>query len=246
MNLSDRMKSYEDVTRIKLTRRTPVIIRVDGKAFHTLTKNLEKPFSKFFEDIMDSSAISVCKEIQNCQLAYIQSDEVSFLMVDWENLDTEPWFNNDLRKITSVSASLMTTCFNYYWTLFAEDKMNSYPFAAFDSRAWNLPQEEVCNYFIWRQQDATRNSIQGLAQANFSHKQCHKLSCDQLQEKLFKEKAINWNDLPIRHKRGRCIVKKIEEYKEKEKESYQRTFWVVDEETPIFTQDRVYIEKYLL
>jgi tRNA(His) 5'-end guanylyltransferase len=112
--------------------------------------------------------------------------------------------------------------------------------ALFDSRIYNIPKEEVCNALIWRQQDATRNAIQMVGQANFSHKQLQNKNCNQIQEMLFQEKQINFNDLPTYQKRGTCIVK--ETYT---KEDTQRTRWVEDKDIPIFTQDRNYIEKYL-
>ena len=115
--------------------------------------------------------------------------------------------------------------------------------AMFDSRVFALPKEEVVNYFIWRQQDATRNSIQMVGQTNFSHKQLHKKSCDDIQEMLFQEKGINWDDIPTSQKRGVCVIK--EQYKLNNEQNTFRTRWVVDPDIPIFTQDRNYIEKYL-
>ena len=112
--------------------------------------------------------------------------------------------------------------------------------AIFDSRVFAIPKDEVNNYFIWRQQDATRNSIQMLGQANFSHKELHKCSCNMIQEKLFTEKGINFNDIPTTQKRGACIVK--EQYLVGEA---TRTRWIVDKEIPIFTSDRDYIGKFV-
>lgn len=229
MELGSRMKMYEGVTKIKLTRRMPVIIRVDGKAFHTLTRNLDKPYDTRFESVMNQTALMVAGQLQNCILAYLQSDEVSFLLIDYKTLQTEPWFGNDLQKMVSISAALMSIYFNSY--LQAEFDIPA-SFECFDSRAFCVPKDDVCNYFVWRQQDATRNSIQGLAQKYFSHKKLHKKNTNQLQDLLMLEKGINWNDLPPHLKRGRCFVK-------------TGRLWNLDINIPIFTQDRNYIEKYL-
>ena len=229
MDLGDRMKTYEAVPKTKLIRRMPVIIRVDGKAFHTLTRGLHKPFDIKFEYAMNKAAGRTMLDIQNCSLVYVQSDEANFLMTDYKNLQTEPWFGNDLQKIVSISASTMSVYFNMCLRAVFNKKVTN---EVFDSRAFNITKEEVCNYFIWRQQDATRNSIQGLAQANFSHKELQNLNSNQLQDKLMLEKNINWNNMPVYLKRGRCITKKEGDY-------------VVDNDIPVFTQDRDYIEKFL-
>jgi tRNA(His) guanylyltransferase len=230
MDLGDRMKTYEAVPKTKLIRRMPVIIRVDGKAFHTVTRGLEKPFDVTFENIMNDAAAHTAINLQNCVFAYIQSDEVSFLLIDYKTLQTEPWFGNDLQKIVSISAATMSVFFNMEFQLQFDNV--SVATDLFDSRAFNLTKEEVCNYFIWRQQDATRNSIQKLAQKYFSHKQLHKKSCNKLQDMLMLEKGVNWNNLPINLKRGRCITK-------------TDRLWELDNDIPVFTQDRDYIEKFL-
>ena len=121
-----------------------------------------------------------------------------------------------------------------------ERKINS---AMFDSRVFTLPKEEVNNYFIQRQQDASRNSVQMVGQANFSHKELKNKSGNEIQELLFSQKNINWDKLPIYEKRGTCIVK--EEFLLEGCSNVKRKRWVVDKEIPVFTKDRNYIEKYL-
>jgi tRNA(His) guanylyltransferase len=245
-SLGDRMKRYEITSQNLLTRFVPVIIRIDGKAFHTFTRGLEKPFDQRLIDTMWATAIFLCEQIQGCKVAYIQSDEISLLLTDYETIKTEAWFDYNVQKMVSIAASIATVGFNKEWNsvlnfadICGESILNN-DWAMFDARVFNLPKEEVCNYFIWRQQDATRNSIQGLAQANFSHKQLQNKNCDQLQELLFQEKDINWNDCATYQKRGACIVKK-----EYEISGALRTGWKFDREIPIFTQDRNYIEKYI-
>lgn len=263
-SLGDRMKSYEGISRIYLTKRMPVIIRIDGKAFHSFTKGFRRPFDEILIKAMQETAKYLCKNIMGCKIAYTQSDEISLLLEDYERVETQPWFENNLQKIVSVSASMATMAFNrafadavnerysYYTGINADewigsteefDKLFDNYFAKigtamFDSRVFILPKEEVCNYFIWRQQDATRNSIQMVAQSLFSHRQLQNKNCDQLQEMMFQEHNINWNDYPTVYKRGSCVTK--EQYTEND---VTRSRWVVDTNIPIFTQDRNYIDR---
>ena len=273
-SLGDRMKGYENISRIYLTRRTPIIIRIDGKAFHSFTSGFARPFDDVLIKSMQDTAKYLCENVMGCKLAYTQSDEISLLLVDYEKIETQAWFDNNLQKIVSVAASMATMAFNKAF----EDNIINYidshinidgslkdglfeytdtllkaknKGAMFDARAFILPREEVCNYFIWRQQDATRNSIQMVAQSNFSHKELQGKSCNVLQDMLHEQKGINWNDYPTVYKRGSCIIK-IEDGTTQYDEvgnicGYaERTKWIVNKEIPIFTQDRDYINKYVM
>ena len=242
-NLGDRMKTYEGVSRNYLTKRVPVIIRIDGKSFHSFTKGFNKPFDMALQKSMAETTIELCKNIQNCKLAYTQSDEISLLLIDYEDINTEAWFNNNIQKMASVSASMATMYFNKIFRKNSgfcsvnDDVWAKYQrvldTAMFDSRVFNIPDNDICNYFIWRQQDATRNSIQMVAQSNFSHKSLQGINCNGLQEKLWQEKNINWStDFTVGQKRGYTIIK-------------SENGWIIDE-PPIFTQDRKYIERYLI
>jgi tRNA(His) guanylyltransferase len=239
--LGNRMKQYEYVTRNYLPRRIPAIIRIDGKAFHTLTRKFNKPFDDIFMKSMWQTAIDLCMKIEGCKVAYCQSDEISLLLTDDENIETQAWFDKNIQKMVSVSASIATVAFN--------SSLNEYSYGLepyyncvgyFDSRVFVLPKEEVCNYFIWRQRDATRNSIQMIGQDSFSQKELHGKKCSDIQEMLFSQKSINFNDLPVPQKRGICCIKQ-----NFEKNGAIRSQWVVDENIPVFTQDREYIEKYV-
>jgi len=223
------MKGYENIPRTYLTRRMPCIIRIDGKAFHTFTRGLAKPWDPVLAQVMWDTAVNLCMHIEGCQLAYIQSDEISLLLTDYAQHTTEAWFGKSIQKMTSVSASMATLYFNRLY--------QSTSGALFDSRVFVLPKEEVCNYFVWRQQDATRNAIEALGRAHFSSKELHKVNCKQIQEKLFTEKGVNFNDMPTSYKRGTCVVK--EKYL---KDGIERTRWGIDNEIPVFTADRQYIE----
>ncbi|MBD2201680.1 hypothetical protein H6G33_10005 [Calothrix sp. FACHB-1219] len=250
--LGDRMKEfYENVYRIHLTRRTPVILRLDGKSFHTYCKSLKDRFNKGFMRCMDLTAIRLMGEIQGAQLAFVQSDEISILLHDYKKLTSEAWMKNNIQKMVSISAAIASVEFTknspIIWGFKELDDGSSIPItkeAYFDSRVFTIPEAEVCNYFIWRQNDATRNSILSLGQSLFSHKQLQGLNCSIIQD-ICHDKGHNWNDLPTSHKRGRCIVKKYHNFVSEGGVETIRSKWVVDEEIPIFTQDRNYINKYL-
>lgn len=224
--LPDRMKRYEAVSDSVLVRRSPVIVRVDGKSFHTLTRGMDRPFDTGLAACMDEVALSLCDHTQGAKLAYIQSDEVSVVLVDYDTLKTEGWFGYRVQKMASVAASIATS--NFDWA-FRNEFPDRTPGGLFDARVFVLPRDEVVNYFVWRQRDAVRNSIQATGQAHFSPKQLHGKSLNQIQEMLFQEHGINWNDTPNDFKRGRCVIRVDRE-------------WEVDRHTPEFTEDRDYIE----
>lgn len=231
----NRMKAYEKAYKVSLPKRLPVIIRIDGKAFHTYTRGLKKPFDEGLAEAMSQTAKYLCENISGCKLAYYQSDEISLLITNNDKLTTEAWFDNGLQKIVSVSASMATAYMNSLAWEGKPDKL-----AMFDSRAFIVPEDEVANYFLWRQQDATKNSISMVAQANFSQKELNGLSGSQMQDKLMVEKDINWNNIDTWKKRGLCVVRK-----NIEKVRGERNPWITDLEIPIFSQDRDYIGRLL-
>lgn len=229
--LGDRMKKfYENRTRNLLPRRTYTIIRVDGKAFSTYTKGLERPFDYQLIEDMDETACYMCKNIQGAKLAFVQSDEISIVITDFDNLSTDAWFDGNIQKMVSVSASLATAKFN---------ELRPNKIALFDSRVFTIPtRTEVKNYLIWRQKDATRNSISIAAQSLYSHKELFGKSTDQMQEMCF-QKGINWNDYPAKIKRGRVVVKEIFEV-----DGALRGRWS-SIDPPIFTQDDEFVEELI-
>lgn len=194
----------------------------------------------------------LCENIQGCVIGYTQSDEITLVLVDYQTIHTDAWFDYNIQKMCSISAGSATMAFNNAFCdnviadkLFVDEKYaDKAGHAIFDSRVFNLPKEEVANCLIWRQQDAVRNSIQAVGQANFSDRELHKKTCDMIQEMLMTEKGINWNDIPTHLKRGSCCIK--EEYQAEGVDIKDgqciRTRWVIDKEIPIFTQDRDYIE----
>lgn len=242
--LGDRMKGYENIYRHQLTKRLPVIIRLDGKAFHTYTKGFKRPFDEDLASAMWETTKYLCENIQGAKIGYTQSDEITILLTNYEKLTTESWFDNNIQKMVSVSASMATAKFN-------EVMRAKYPekeLALFDARVWILPQSEVNNGFLWRQLDAAKNSVSMVAQANFPHKTLQGLNGSQMQDKLFLEKGINWNDLPIWQKRGVAIIRKEKPKTvtyNGETKTVMRNVWEVDHDTPIFSQDKNYIEQYV-
>lgn len=209
-------ENYENRQTYYLTRRVPVIIRLDGKAFHTYTKNLDKPFDKGFVEDMNETAIFVCKQIQGAKCAFVQSDEISVLVTDFDNLQTNAWFDYNKSKVESISAGWASAKFNQLrlkrkWgnrdeDYISEEDLWNTQLAAFDSRAFNIPKEEVANYFLARQNDTVKNSIAKVAQWYYSHKELEGKNQDQQQEMIF-QKGFNWNDLETGLKRGRFVVK---------------------------------------
>lgn len=230
--LGDRMKSfYENRTKQFLPRRTYTVIRIDGKAFHTYTRGLERPFDMKLINDMDETAKYLCKNIQGAKLAFVQSDEISIVLTDFDALGTDAWFDGNVQKITSISASLATAKFN---------ELRPNKIALFDSRVFTIPSKiEVINYLIWRQQDTTRNSISSVAQSMYSSKELHGKKADEQQEMIF-QKGTNWNDYDAKLKRGRIIIK--ETY---DKEGATRTRWI-SVAPEILTQDKSQVEEILL
>lgn len=258
--LGDRMKDfYEDRTRFKLARRSNTIIRIDGKAFHTYTQGLKKPFDEGLIEDMNSTTEFICKNIQGAKFGYVQSDEISILLTDYDNIQTDAWFDGNLQKMASVSASMATSIFNKLrykrylqnkidieTKIMSDKRYEKEPvLAMFDARVFQIhSQIEVVNYFIWRQQDATRNSISSVAQANFSSGQLKGVKTNQMQDMLMLEKGINWNDFTPREKRG-AVIRKVEKPMQKkirgEMVNFIRNAWETDNETPIFTQNKDYL-----
>lgn len=247
--IMSRMKSnYEERQRHYLTRRTPVILRLDIKAAHTYCKPLKDRFHEGFIKVMNLTGIKLAEEIQGCQLIYLQSDELSILLHDYKKLNSDAWFDYCQNKIESVSAAIASVTFSlnsyHIWghNLMPEHSTTGSLIlrpAYFDSRGFNIPESEICNYFIARQRDSVKNSINSLAQSLYSHKELQNKSCNEMQELCF-QKGHNWNDLPTSWRRGRCVIKTTYEV-----DGDIRTKWVVDNEIPEFSKDRNYIEKYL-
>lgn len=217
--LGDRMKAHEQVTRHVLPSRCWEIIRVDGRAFHSYLRGCARPFDEEFMADMDAVAEALCTEISGAVMAFTQSDEISVLVTDFQSAGTQAWFGGVLAKQVSIAASLATAVLN---------ERRPGRRALFDARVFTLADPvEVANYFLWRQRDAVRNSIAMAAQAKFSHRQLHGVNTGAMQELLWAEHRINWNDYPDGCKRGRVTVKRTGEreitYTDKRTQTEQTT-----------------------
>jgi tRNA(His) 5'-end guanylyltransferase len=265
--LGTRMKTfYEDIPKTKLMRRMPVAIRIDGKAFHTFTRGMKKPFDPVLTNAMQKTMQKLCENIQGCVFGYTQSDEITLILVDYQTFNTSAWFDYEVQKICSISASMATMYFNkffenatenlYYntrvamtneeeraWYDLYSSKFNS---AMFDARCFNIPKEEVTNLIYWRQLDATRNSIQSVGQAYFSHYELKDKSCNDIQDMLMTQKGINWNDFPAYQKRGSSCIKEDYYLYKNNHTLEQRSRWAVDLNMPILkNEDREYVDKLI-
>jgi tRNA(His) 5'-end guanylyltransferase len=256
--MGERMKGYEAAAQHYLTKRTPVIIRCDSKAGHTFTKHLRKPIDNIFREAMENAMVRTAKEIQGCYFAYEESDEVTFLLQDYETLETDAWFGYRTDKLCSITASYMTLYFNqefkriaedYIWnwthcmvpqsmTLFEEEKKYHTTLRKciekgliFDARCFNIPKEEVVNVVLWRQMDSMRNSIQSIGHHYLSQKEMNGKNNDEVLAML-KEKGINyWETMPHHHKVGVCCYREDGE-------------WQLDYNMPMLKgEDRYYLER---
>ncbi|MBT6050810.1 MAG: hypothetical protein HOG49_28755 [Candidatus Scalindua sp.] len=194
--LGDRMKDYEATYKYKLHKRMPVIIRVDGRAFHTLTRKLYgRGWSTGFSANMMETARASMEDMQSTKFCYGQSDEISFLLTDYKTHNTQSWFNNSIQKIVSITAAIVST--NFY--SITGEKVQ------FDARAFNLAKDEVTNYYIWRQQDAIRNAVQMVGREHFSQKELHMRSVENIKHLLSKKIGINFDDFSSLRRQGYCI-----------------------------------------
>lgn len=276
-DLGTRMKTfYENIPKTRLMRRVPVAIRLDGKAFHTFTRGFQKPFDFVLMDTMQQTMKYLCENIQNCVFGYTQSDEITLILVDYQKFTSDAWFDYEVQKLTSVSASMATMAFNKYFSENVveynlthdplvkrrEGLLDNYISAVergamFDARCFNIPKEEVTNLIYWRQLDATRNSIQMVGQAHFSHDELQDKTCNMIQDMLMTKYGINWNDFTIPCKRGTACIKvatKVTENIKREPQPFgedrvtttiieERPIWTIDKNMPILKgEDRKYVD----
>lgn len=213
--LGDRIKRYEAASKPLLSRRTPVMVRIDGKAFHTFTRGCEKPFDKDIVTAMAYATKKTSEHIQGFKLAYVQSDEASFLITDYDTLETSAWFDYELNKIVSITASYFTYFFNKKWQQIysskyvgtPEDELNKEKanrIAVFDARAFNVPHDDWQNVFIWRQQDWERNSVQMLGRSLHSQNELHGENVLTIKE-MSRNLGHDWDSLPLPYKWGTFI-----------------------------------------
>ena len=289
-DLGTRMKTfYENIPKTRLMRRVPVAIRLDGKAFHTFTRGFQKPFDFVLMDTMQRTMKYLCENIQGCVFGYTQSDEITLILVDYQKFTSSAWFDYEVQKICSISASMATMAFNRFFAQEVDkwgveifglewyeggtndpEVANSPEWklaeiyskaidkgAMFDARCFNIPKEEVTNLIYWRQLDATRNSIQMVGQAHFSHNELQDKTCNMIQDMLMTKYGINWNDFTTPCKRGTACIragKKVTENIKREPQPFgedrvtttiieERPIWVIDKNMSILKgEDRKYVD----
>ena len=219
MKIDDRMKAYEEATRFKLGIRQPVIIRLDGVAFHTLTKEAQclKPYDADFAKAMTDTANYL---IQNtpARMAYTQSDEISLLFIDYNKFDSQQWYGGVIQKMASVAASMASTQFNDECCYYAGGGVGH-----FDARVFPVPERDIENYFIWRQKDCMRNAISGAAQAKFPHKELQNKSTKDMLEMI----GNDINNYPVSFRQGTVVDR------------------VGQMAAPIFTANKEFLARYL-
>ena len=246
-----RMKhNYEEPYKFRLTRRTPVIIRIDGRAFHTFAKGFVRPFDDVLRNSMKATMLYLCENTMGCVYGYTQSDEITLVLVDYDTLEASAFFDYDVQKLCSITASMATMRFNKsfennvekfrmsatdrnageQWIVYHDALAKG---AMFDSRCYNIPKEEVCNQVYARQIDAIRNSVQLVAQTYYGQSELDNKPISELKEMLKKDHDIDWNNYPIEYQRGSSCIKTDEG-------------WVIDTEMPILKGEaREYIERYI-
>lgn len=293
--IGSRMKEfYEEVPKIKLMRRTPVIIRIDGKAFHTFTRGFKRPFDDVLVKTMQETTKYLCENIQGCVLGYTQSDEISLLLIDYQKLETSAWFDYEVQKMCSIASSMATMAFNKFFldnvdldynrefytrgldstTNFSSEdehlkateqleqdydiyyrKVNK---AMFDARVFNMPREEVTNYFYWRQLDAMRNSTQMIGRVYFTNREMKNKSNNEIVEMLSTQEGVELEDYSSNLRIGTCVIKTHAQERVAEvnydidgnvvgTSTTVRPKWDIDIDIPIFKgENRDYIEHLVM
>lgn len=274
-SFGERCKRYEAASKQVLVPRTPVLARVDGRAFHTFTRWCARPYDTDFHACMWAAAAALCKDVAGCKLAYVQSDEINLLVTDYEDVSTQAHFDYEVPKLCSTAAATASVAFLADFYKRFSDKairmlQSGRGLPTFDARFYNVPREDVANVFLWRQRDAERNSLTMHAQAHYSHKELHGQG-KAAKHDLLHAKGINWSHLPTPRKRGVCVVRETYEVPKTRppvkttgsdaawvalvtddllnpvEGTTTRSRWVVDEDIPIFStpEGRQYIERFV-
>ena len=248
-------RNYENVSKTKLMRRCPVAIRIDGKAFRTFTRNFEKPFDSIFRGSMRETMKYLCENIQGCVFGYTQSDEITLILIDYQTLDTDAWFDYEVQKICSISASMATMAFNrifskkvsrylddFYeaWNISKEEEDYAKALdkavdkgAMFDARCFNIPKEEVTNLVYWRQIDAIRNSVSMVGRTYFTDKELKGKKCEEVKDMLLEQKGIDWDTYDVSNKWGSACIR-------------TEDGWIIDKDMPLLKgEDRWYLEQHI-
>lgn len=204
MDLGDRMKMYEGVeAQRRLMPLLPVIARLDGRGFHAFTRDMLRPYEPRLTHVMRLLTTLLVREC-NARLGYTQSDEITLVMYT-DDPESQTYFDGRIQKITSSLAAFASVHFGLLLRkVDMEYKAAECP--TFDCRVWNVPSlEEAANCVMWREWDATKNSISMAAQSKFSHATLQGKNGKEMQEMLFQEHGINWSEYPVAFKRGSYV-----------------------------------------
>lgn len=200
--LGDKHKKFEGMYYHYFLPNIPIVVRLDGRAFHTFTKGLNRPFDERLSNMMIDTTIELVKQT-HASIGYTQSDEITLVFSGSD----QPLFGGRQSKIETTLAAIASAKFNQLLMTTIPEKVSLLP--TFDARAFQYPTKELAvESLIWRETDATRNSLTMLAHAHYSHKE--------LQGKGFKAKhdmlhavGVNWNDMPVHFKRGTYIKRQV-------------------------------------
>ena len=205
-DFGDRMKMYEGMEAgRRFMPLLPLLARIDGRAFHSFTRGMDRPFDAVFSAAMVDTTVALVKETGAC-MGYTQSDEITLAWYS-ENPKTQLWFDGRIAKMTSQLGAQATLIF-YRLVL---ERMPQYAnrMPSFDARVWNVPtRSEGANVFLWREWDATKNSVSMAASAHYSHKALEGKNSPQKHDMLH-DKGVNWNDYPALFKRGAYVQRKV-------------------------------------
>lgn len=203
-SLGDRIKGYEQDWENRLMPLVPAVVRFDGRAFHSFSRGLHRPYDKRLSDLMIETTKQMVR-ISGACIGYTQSDEIT-LVILVDDPKSEMFFGGRVQKMTSILPSQLSVFFNYAMNEYLPEKAGSFP--VFDCRVFSVPNKtEASNVLVWREMDATRNSVSMAAQSVYSHKQLLNKSCNEMQEMLF-QKGINWSNYPSFFKRGTYVQKR--------------------------------------
>lgn len=232
-SLSVRMRGYKAAYDHVLTGRTPVLAHVDGIGFSQYTRKCAKPFDKALGDLMIDTAIDILERVQGAVLAYTQSDEITVLLHGYRTHATTPYRGNRVQKLVSDMSGPTSAFFTQHsHRIWDEGRLEGVRAAAFAAAIFLVPENDVNNFFLWRQKDAVRNSVQMQARSMFSHKQVDRKSVTDMKE-MCRGKGRAWEDLDARWQRGACVYRDLS------------GVVFVDRDIPLFNKDVSYVERHL-
>ena len=235
-NLGDRMKLYEEPTRLRLQIKTPVVIRVDGRSFHTYTRGAQKPYDVLIQKAMQAATLALCNKAMGAVVGFQQSDEITVICQDWQNYESEQWFGGNVQKIATAAVVIATNAFNSY-----PGVIEAFGQASFDGRVHNIPHHEIVNHLIWRQQDTLRNSVSSLAQYYFSHSDLQGKSCDEMKAMLLEKVDVDWvTVLPSFVRNGFVVSKQYVQFEGAGPLEHGLPAWTPDFNVPLFNENREY------